>query len=348
MKNIKKLKFCVLIFLMIFLLIGCTNKNKLHKLQYFNLFDTVTRIIGYEENDENFQIISEKIYKNLLEYNKLYDIYNNYEGINNIKTINDNAGIRPVNVDKRIIDLIKFSKRMYKETNGNVNIAFGSVLNIWHNYRTEGIENPINAKLPSLDELREANKHIDIDKIIIDEEQSTIFLEDKNMSLDVGSIAKGYAVQCVVNEIKEKDFSRGILDVGGNICAIGSKLPNTPWIIGIQNPDNDENNPYVKKVSVVDKVLVTSGDYQRYYTVNNKKYHHIINKNTLFPSTNFRAVSIICKDAGKADAYSTAIFNMDFETGLKLINSNNDIEAVWIFKDGSLKYSENFEKMIVE
>lgn len=348
MRNIKRFKIGVIILSIVLLLTGCTSKNKLCQLQYFNLFDTVTQIIGYAENEDEFQIKSEEIYKKLLEYNKLYDIYYDYEGINNIKTINDNAGIKSVKVDSRIINLIKFSKQMYIETNGNVNIAFGSVLKIWHNYRTEGIENPTNAKLPSLDELKEANKHIDIDKIIIDEEKSTVFLEDKYMSLDVGSIAKGYAVQCVVNEIRENDFNRGILNVGGNICAISSKLPNTPWTIGIQNPDNDENNPYVKKVSVVDKVLVTSGDYQRYYTVDSKKYHHIISKDTLFPSNNFRAVSIICEDAGKADAYSTAIFNMNFEIGLELINSMEDVEAIWIFKDGSLKYSQNFENMIVK
>ena len=166
-----------------------------YEAEFLMLFDTVTRIVGYANDKEEFTRYVNIIHSNLEEYHQLYDIYNDYEGVNNIKTINDNAGIKPVKVDKRLIDLIKFSINLYEKTNGQTNIAFGAVLKIWHKYRTEGIEDPENAALPSEEELRNASMHTNIQDIIIDDELSTVFLKDPMMSLDVGAIAKGYATE---------------------------------------------------------------------------------------------------------------------------------------------------------
>ena len=140
------------------------------------LFDTVTTVVAYMDSREEFERFSEFIRDTLEEYHQLYDIYNQYEGINNIMTINDNAGAKPVKVDKRIIDLLEFSKKAYQDTNGRVNIALGPVLRVWHDYRTRGIEDPENAKLPSADELSKMNRHTDIDDVIINREESTVYL----------------------------------------------------------------------------------------------------------------------------------------------------------------------------
>ena len=107
---------------------------------------------------------------NVLEFNKLYDIYKDYDGINNIKTINDNAGIKPVEVQQEIIDLLLFSKEWYNRTNGKCNIALGSVLSIWHDYRNASINNPEKAEIPPPDMLKEAMRYTDINKVIVDEE----------------------------------------------------------------------------------------------------------------------------------------------------------------------------------
>ncbi len=167
--------------LMLCLVLGGCGKVELNKYQaeFLNLFDTVTQIVGYAENEEEFKNSVQLIHDDLEEYHKLYDIYNNYEGINNIKTINDNAGIKPVKVDKKIIDLLRLSKEMYNKTNGYVNIAFGSVLNIWHDYRELSIEDPKNAQIPPMELLEEASKHTDISKLIIDEANQTVYLDDE-------------------------------------------------------------------------------------------------------------------------------------------------------------------------
>ena len=204
----KKIISVILLILIIISLTGCSDKEPIrYQSEFIMLFDTVTRIVGYSKSKEEFTEYAQIIYDNLKEYHQLYDIYNDYEGINNIKTINDNAGIKPVKVDKRIIDLIKFSKDMYEKTNGKTNIAFGAVLRIWHEYRTIGIEDPANAALPPEEELRIASEHTNIEDIIIDEEQSTVFLRDPFMSLDVGAVAKGYATEQVSKIAKESGMN---------------------------------------------------------------------------------------------------------------------------------------------
>lgn len=317
--------------------------------EFLELFDTATRVVGYAESEEKFTEYSQIIYDSLKEYHELYDIYNDYEGINNIKTINDNAGIKPVKVDQRIIDLINFSKEKYTITNGKTNIALGAVLKIWHDYRTEGIDDPEKAVLPPMDKLEAAEKHTDINNIVIDEANSTVFLNDPEMSLDVGAVAKGYATEQVSKIARENGFVSGLISVGGNVRAIGSKADsNEQWSVGIQNPDKESKDSILKVVNISDKSLVTSGNYERYYTVNGKRYNHIIDEETLFPSEYFASVSIICENSGIADALSTAVFSMPFEQGLELINSLDNTEAMWVYNDGEIKYSENFESLIKE
>nr|MBP6143710.1 FAD:protein FMN transferase [Proteocatella sp.] len=287
------------------------------------------------------------IYDDLTEYHRLYDIYTDYDGLNNIKTINDNAGIKPVKVDQKIIDMLVFSKSMYELTDGKTNIAYGSVLKIWHEYRTDGIDDPENAELPPLKKLQEASEHTDINDVIIDRENSTVFLSDPMMSLDVGAIAKGYATEQVADKLAANGLVSGILNVGGNVRAIGNNIKTgEPWSVGIQNPDSESEEAILNLVNLEETSMVSSGDYERYYTVDGKRYNHIIDTKTLFPAENFTAVTVICEDSGMADALSTAIYCMDFEQGHELIQSIEGSEAMWVFKDKSIRYSEGFEALI--
>ncbi|WP_242631645.1 FAD:protein FMN transferase [Sedimentibacter sp. zth1] len=347
MRNILIKSLIVLILLTLFT--GCNNsKISRYQAEFLNLFDTVTTIIGYARDENEFKEYSQFIHDELEIYHKLYDIYNDYEGINNIKTINKKAGIEPVKVDKKIIDLLVLGKNLYNDTDGNVNIVFGSVLSIWHDFREDGINNPESAKIPDIDVLKEASKHVDINNLIIDELNSTVYLKDSKMQIDVGAIAKGFATQRVADDVYKKGFVSGALSVGGNICTIGIKADNEPWKIGIQNPDMSSEQKNIKLVSLENKSLVSSGNYQRYYVAGGIKYHHIINKDTLMPSNYYKSVSILCDDSGLADAYSTAAYNMPLEDSMKFISELENVEALWILNDGEIKYSENFENYLAE
>lgn len=326
------------------ILSGCASMGEPEKKQYtatfLELFDTVTTIVGRAENQEEFQQVSQSIHDDLERYHQLFDIYHEYEGINNLKTINDNAGLEPVQVDKAIIDLLQDCKQYYDLTGGKVNVAMGSILQLWHKARENALNDPENARLPSQSDLQDAAAHISLDAVVIDEEASTVFITDGFVQLDVGAIAKGWATERVA-----RNAPRGLLiSVGGNVCATGAKVePNTPWVVGVQDPDGGE--AYLHTLNITGGCVVTSGDYQRYFTVDGKIYHHIIDPETLMPSAYWRSVTVVCADSGLADALSTALFLLPLEEG-KAILQKNGAEALWVASDGQKYYSDNFKTLI--
>lgn len=330
------------------LLVGCAPVKEAEQTQYtatfLTLFDTVTTIIGRAEDEAAFQGKTQTIHDDLLRYHELFDIYNDYDGVNNIKTINDNAGIAPVKVDKAIIDLLTDCKQYYELSGGRVNVMMGSVLSLWHDARNHGINDPANAKLPDREALEEAAKHTSMDNLVIDGAASTVYITDPEASLDVGAVAKGWATQRAADNAE----SGMLLSVGGNVCATGpKKADGTPWVIGIQNPDKADEN--IHTLFVPFGSVVTSGDYQRAYVVDGKAYHHIIDPDTLMPATYWRSVSIVCgddfSDSGLADALSTALFLMDAESGEALVKEWG-ADAYWIAADGSEYMTDGFEKML--
>lgn len=321
------------------------SKIERYEAQFTDVFDTVTQIIGYAESEETFTEQISELKEQFDYYNQLYDIYNDYEGVNNIKTINDNAGKEPVTVAPEIIDLLKLGKEAYEKTNGEVNIAYGSVLRLWHDYRESGTQDPENAALPPMEELESRAVHTDIDNLIIDEEASTVYLADPEMSLDVGSIGKGYAVQQVAEYAKEHGMEHLLISGGGNICVVGAREDGEAWRVGIQNPDLSSEEAYVQRVQLQDMSIVTSGNYQRYYEVDGKQYCHIIDKDTMMPAEHMASVSVIMQDSGEADAMSTALFNMEYEEGKSFVESMEGVEAMWILNDGTIKYSSGFSKV---
>lgn len=314
-----------------------------YEVSFFDSFDTVTTITGYAKSQEEFEEQTKLLQEKLMDYHKLFDIYHTYEGINNLKSINDNAGKSPVSVDKEIIELLKLGTEMYQKTNGKVNIAYGSVLSLWHEYREQGTADPAGAQTPPQELIQEKGAHTDISRLVIDENQATVFLEDGEMSLDVGSIGKGYAVQRITEYAKELGMDHLLISVGGNVSAVGQKADNTPWRVGIENPDLESPASYIGTLELADQTIVTSGDYQRYYVVDGKRYCHIINPETGMPPEYVPSVSVLTTDSGMADALSTALFNMEISEGMELVEGMPDTEALWVMKDGGIRCSSGFE-----
>ena len=305
---------------------------------YLTLFDTLTTIKGFAESEVEFQAMVQKIHDKLEEYHQLFDIYNDYD-IPNLKTVNDSAGVAPVKVDERIIALLMDCKAYYELTNHKVNAAMGSVLSLWHDARTHGINDPVNAALPDTNALLLAAEHMDFNCIVINEADSTVFITDPDVSLDVGAVAKGWATQ----RVAENAPSGLLISVGGNVCATGPKDESgTPWVVGIQNPDSSD---YLHTIYLTKGSVVTSGDYQRAYTVDGKSYHHIIDPETLYPSACWRSVTIVCEDSGLADALSTALFVLPQEEGQALLDQCGAM-ALWVCMDGTILYSPGFETLI--
>lgn len=320
------------------LLSGCSRQQR-YEASFLTLFDTVTTVTGYADSEEAFRVQAQSIEEALLEYHQLFDIYHTYPGLNNLKTVNDNAGGEPVKTDRRLIDLLLLCRALYEQTDGRVNAAMGSVLSLWHEARTAGLEDPDSAALPDPEALREAAAHMDFDDVVIDEEASTVWLRDPEMRLDVGAVAKGYAV----GEVCKTAPAGLLVSVGGNICATGGKPDGSAWVVGIQNPDGGAG--YLHTLQLTEGAVVTSGDYQRYYTVDGARYHHIIDPETLMPAGAWRCVTVLCADSGMADGLSTALFLLSREEGQALLDRYG-AEAMWVTPDGEELFSPGFGQAI--
>ena len=349
-KKIISAALAILILLSAVAFSSCGAKVQKEKFTEYSLdlFDTATTITGYEATEEEFDKVSAEIIAALTEYHRLYTIYHRFEGMENLCTVNElvDGAHRVVKVDQRIIDLLLYAKAMYRATDGAMNIAMGSVLSIWHNYRTAGLNDPWEAELPPMEKLVEAAEHTNIDDVIIDEEASTVFLADPKMKLDVGAVAKGYAVEMVAQAMEQKGVVGYVINVGGNVRTLGAKGDGERWTVGVENPDREAEEAYIAYLALAGESVVTSGSYQRYYTVGDKNYHHIIDPETLMPSERYLSVTVVCRDSAQGDGLSTALFCMSLEDGLMIVESTPNAEAIWVLPDGTQKTSSGFGGLI--
>ncbi len=315
-------------------------KQKQYTATFLSLFDTVTTIVGKAESEEAFQNKIQPIRDEMEHYHRLFDIYEEYEGINNLKALNDRAAKAPVVVDAAILDLLEDCKTYYTATGGVFNPAMGSVLSLWHRAREDGINNPQNAYLPDPEALQNAAQHTNPDHIVINREASTVFFSDKELKLDVGAIAKGWSVQRICSHAP----SGLLISVGGNVYATGPKAEDgTPWGVGIQSPESDGS--YLHILNIKGGSVVTSGSYHRAYAVDGKLYHHIIDPRTLYPGTLWTSVTVVCADSGLADVLSTSLFLLSQAEGQALLDRYGAV-AMWVDNQGNQYYSSGFRELI--
>ncbi len=327
--------FCIICLLFSFG--GCETKSTPHEKTVFSYFDTVSIIYSFaNDSEEEFSQNCREIESILAKYHKLFDIYNEYDGINNLCTVNKYAGGEPVAVERELIDFLLYAKELYDITKGEMNIMMGSVLSIWHEAREK-------SSLPNESALSRMSRFTSIDLIEIDEKNNTVRISQPFASVDVGAVGKGYATEKAAKHLESKGVSSYVLDIGGNIRMIGSKPDGGGWVTGIKDPHNTSG--YAEKLLLSGTSCVTSGDYERYFEVDDVRYHHIIDKDTLYPSTHFSSVTVICRDSGLADALSTALFCMSLEEGQKLIFSLGNVDVIWVTPTGEKHVTSGIYEM---
>lgn len=303
-------------------------------------FDTACSVYDYSGMDEGeFSALCGYMESSLEKYHKLFDIYNEYDGVVNLATINANAGNGPIKVSRELFEFLEYAVSLYDLTGGEMNIAMGSVLLLWHNAR-EAASSGSAVGVPEESTLREAFYHSNIENLRLDKENLTVELSDPLMRLDVGAVGKGYAAEMIAKRISEKGYSGIVIDLGGNLRAVGSKPSGDGWETGIRNPEVWSSEKYIKKVKIKNTSVVTSGDYERFFVADGVRYHHIIDKDTLMPADYFSSVTVITKHSGLADGLSTALFSMSYDDGCTLIDSikvsGTDIKVVWVTKAGEV------------
>lgn len=308
---------------------------------FFGTFDTIIIIKGYAEEKSTFDRVTQEAQDMFIRLHKVFDAYNAYEGINNLYALNENAKNGPTPVEPELMDLLLYIKEEQPKTQGTVNVALGSVLRIWHDFREEYTANPLHVSPPAADVLAEAAKHADLGDVVLDPEAGTVAFLDSELILDVGAVAKGYAAERVAQRMLASDMPSFIINAGGNVRAGEAPLDGRLyWGISIQTPDGvapgEEGSDMLDTLFLAGTSVVTSGDYQRYITLDGVRYHHIISPETLYPADYLRAVTVVTEDSAYADMLSTALFLMPYEQGLAYVEGLEGVEAMWVLPDGAV------------
>lgn len=300
---------------------GCKkeeDKEPLSKTEF--MMDTVMTIKLYDKKDE---VILDKSFDRIREIEDKMSI--TIED-SDVSKINKNAGKNPVKVDDEVYEILTRAKYFAELTDGAYEPTIGPLVDLW-NIRNEGKNNKHD--IPSKEDIEKALNKVDYKKLELLEDNK-VFLKEEGMKLDLGGIAKGYAADEIKKILKENGVNSAIVDLGGNIYAVGSKGQDEYWKIGIQNPQ-EQRGSYVGIIEVKDSSVVTSGDYERYFEVNGKRYHHIIDSKTGYPSDNeLSAISIIAKSSTDSDALSTALFVLGREKSKEVLKELEDIEVLYV------------------
>ena len=336
----KRSFLCILLALLMFATSSCAQPVEYSKYQYyfFGTFDTIITLIGYTQSEEEFQEYAKLAESEMYRYHQIFDQYNEYDGVANLYIVNKKAASAPVYAEPELIDLLLQVQEWREKYNPATNPAMGSVLLLWHNARTAG------TYIPDDTQLLQASEHVNYEDILIDETTSTIQYSDPLLRVDLGAVAKGYAAQKVAESLRKAGLKSFILNAGGNvICGDAPRDGRTQWTVAVEDVDGFSTR---LKLGLKNQSIVTSGDYQRYYVVNDQRYHHLIDPATLYPAAHMRSVSIIHPDSGLADFLSTAAFMLPYEESRALIDSIPQAEATWLLPDGTEYSTEGFKRLM--
>ncbi len=289
-------------------------------------FNTIMTITLYGYNDKN---IFNEIWT---EFDKMESLYSANLDSSDVSKFNTNKSTSPIKMPKGIVDMVQRANVYSKATDGKFDLTIEPVVKLW------GIstETP---RVPKQEEIDIALPHVNYNNLIADTQNNTLQKSDPDLHIDLGGIAKGYAADQMAAFLKNKGIDRAILNLGGNIYAIGSKAANTPWNVGIQNPF-EPSGDVVGIIKASEKSIVTSGSYERFFEQDGKTYHHILNTTTGYPVENeLISVSIISDLSVEGDILSTSTFSLGLDEGKKLINSLDHIGAIFITKDKKIYFA---------
>lgn len=312
----------------IFLLSGCSAVSSDPMTYTDTAFDTVLSVKIYDSKDESIlEGCSEICHK----YDTMFSRTSQDGEVYKINTAQGN----PVEVSQDTATLVKKGLYYGKLSNGAFDITIGTVSALW-DFKAE------NPSVPDTAALTEALSHVDYRKVAV--EGNTVTLKDPQAAIDLGAVAKGYIADRLKEYLEGEGVHHALIDLGGNVLAVGDKPDGSPFNIGIQKPFDESGIP-LTSVKIDDKSIVTSGTYQRYFEKDGTLYHHILDPSSGYPCNNgLSSVSIITDSSLTADALSTTCFILGPEKGMQLINQLDNVEAVFVDTENQISYSNNFQK----
>ncbi len=268
------------------------------------------------------------------EISRIEKLISSWDASSQTSAINKNAGIAPVKVDRELFELIERSIGISKLTDGAFDISYASMDRIWKFDGSMSI-------MPSAKEITASVSKVGYHNIILDSENNTVFLTFKGMKIGFGAIGKGYAADKAKTLLISKGVSSGIINASGDMNTWGKQPNGEDWKVAITNPLNKEKAFALLPINT--GAVVTSGNYEKYVKFNGKRYTHIIDPRTGYPSSGIISVTIFAPQAELADALATSVFVMGKEAGLDRINQLPNIECIIIDDMGNISTSTNIE-----
>ncbi|MEA4961533.1 FAD:protein FMN transferase [Lutispora sp.] len=338
LKNHSLVKIILIFSLAASLLVGCSPKEQskapLTKTNY--LLGTLIEITLYDHQDEK---TIDAAFGRIREIEAKMTI--NSENPSQITKLNDASGSHEVELSEDTFYVLEKGKYYSEISGGKFDVTIGPIVKLW-NIGTKY------AAVPEPQILSDSLKLVDYNKLALNKDKLTAKLEAKDMKVDLGAIAKGYAADEAASILRDHGVKHAIINLGGNILTLGSNVSGNPWKIGIQDPYHPRND-YIGIVNVTDKTVVTSGIYERYFEQDGKRYHHILEPKTGYPADNGLAgVSIIADKSIDGDGLSTSVFILGLEKGMELIESLDNAEALFITTDKKIYMTKGFKAVFTQ
>ncbi len=349
-QNYDKRYFRFLILLSSYLLIFLSSCTPSQERLYKETRDSMYTIVSITVSSSSPHKAKKAINEAFKELDKLENLLNYYCEKSEITAINKKAGIKPVRVSPETFDIISKAIFASENTKGAFDITMGPVIALWDFY---------NAVLPDEASIKEKLKLTGYTNIILNKEESTVFLKKKGIEINLGGIIKGYAADRATEVLKKHGIKSGIVAIAGDIKTFGASPDGQPWRIGIQNPRFNPPAPPLEKggkegfsdeimavVSLSDAAVSTSGDYVRFFIKDGKRYHHLLNPKTGYPAYESQSVTVIAEKAAYADAFATGIFILGPQKGLEVLKKLG-FDGIIVDRDGKIFITEGIKDNIV-
>ncbi|MGO9614472.1 MAG: FAD:protein FMN transferase [Dissulfurispiraceae bacterium] len=298
-------------------------REKIYKETRIAMY-TVTSITVCSDSKEKANTAIDRAF---IELDRLANLMNFYSKDSELSAINDNAGIRPVRVSKETAEVIERAVYTSVNTGGSFDVTIGPVVRLWD------FKNGI---IPSEAALREALNKVGYENIVLDRVNNTVFLKKKGMAIDLGGILKGYSADRAVDILKQNGIPCGIVAVGGEVKAFGTRPEGEAWNVGIKNPrQKGEADEIIATIKLSNKAISTSGDYEKFMIKDGKMYHHLLDPKTGYPVYECQSVSIIADNAVDTDAFATGIFILGPVKGMEAVKKLG-LDAVIVDQNGTI------------
>ncbi|PAB57235.1 FAD:protein FMN transferase [Anaeromicrobium sediminis] len=311
---------------------GCSKKVEPIKRQTYALGTIIDFTLFEEDEDKANKAIDRAISRiNEIEKNMSTNI-----GESEISSVNKYAGQRRVKVSDDTIYVIKRALEFGKISDGKFDVTILPLIKAW-NIGTD------KERIPPKEEIEYLIKNIDYKNVEVNDETNEVYLKSKEMGIDLGGIAKGYIGDEVRKIFKEDGIDSAVVSLGGNVTLVGKKIDSSDWKVGVQNPESPRGS-HIGVIQAGETNIVTSGNYERYFEKDGKRYHHILDPESGYPAENgVISTTIITIDGVSADALSTSIYLLGLEEGMKLIESLSNVECIIVTEDRNVYSSSGIK-----